>query len=125
VHENTPWKTFFHTCGSIGAFLDDFHEAGVDILNPVQIAAQGMDPLFLKENYGEKFVFWGGGVDSQGVLTFGTPDEVREQVKRNIEIFKEGGGFVFNNVHNVQATVPVENLMAFFETCRKYGVYES
>jgi hypothetical protein len=124
VHENTPWKTFFHTCGSIVAFLDDFHEAEVDILNPVQISAQGMDPLFLKKNYGEKFVFWGGGVDSQGVFSFGTPDEVRKEVRRNIEVFKAGGGFVFNNVHNVQATVPVENLVAFFETYRECGAYE-
>jgi len=123
VHENTPWKTFFHTCGSIVAFLDDFHEAGMDILNPVQISAQGMDPVFLKENYGEKFVFWGGGVNPQDALSFGTPDDVREEVRRNIETFKRDGGFVFNNVHNVQATVPVENLMAFFETHEKYGTY--
>jgi len=123
VHDKTKWKTFYHTCGSIVAFLDDFHEAGVDILNPVQISAEGMDPAFLKQKYGSKFVFWGGGVDSQGSLSFGTPDEVEKEVKENIEVFKTGGGFMFNNVHNIQATVPVDNLIAFFESHAKYGGY--
>jgi hypothetical protein len=123
VHENTKWKTFFHTCGSIVAFLDDFDEAGIDILNPVQISAEGMDPAFLKEKYGSRFVFWGGGVDSQGSLSFGTPQEVEKEVKENIEIFKPDGGFIFNNVHNIQATVPVDNLMAFFESHARYGSY--
>jgi len=125
VHDNTKWKTFYHTCGSIVAFLDDFYEAGMDILNPVQISAEGMDPAFLKEKYGSHFVFWGGGVDSQGSLAFGTPDEVEQEVKQNIETFKAGGGFVFNNVHNIQATVPIDNLMAFFDSRVKYGDYES
>ena len=119
VHENTPWKTFFHTCGSIAAFLDDFAEAQVDILNPVQISAFGMEPELLKEQYGDRFVFWGGGVDSQGVLSFGTPEEVRLQVAHNIEVFSRGGGFVFNNVHNIQTTVPLDNLLAFFATLKK------
>jgi len=123
VHENTPWKTFFHTCGSIAAFMDDFADAGVDILNPVQISASGMEPEVLKEKYGDRFVFWGGGVDSQGVLSFGTPEEVREQVEYNIKTFGKGGGYVFNNVHNIQATVPVENLVVFFETLKEKGQY--
>jgi hypothetical protein len=123
VHTNTDWKTFFHTCGSIVAYLDDFHEAGVDILNPVQISAAGMNPELLKERYGDKFVFWGGGVDSQGSLSFGTPEQVRDEVRQNIETFKKGGGFVFNNVHNIQATVPVENLLALFETLKEHGNY--
>jgi hypothetical protein len=123
VHENTPWKTFFHTCGSIAAFMDDFVDAGVDILNPVQISASGMEPEVLKEKYGDRFVFWGGGVDSQGVLSFGTPEEVREQVEYNIKTFGKGGGYVFNNVHNIQATVPVENLVVFFETLKEKGQY--
>jgi hypothetical protein len=123
VHENTGWKTFFHTCGAIAAFLDDFHEAGVDILNPVQISAKGMEPALLKEKYGQKFVFWGGGVDPQGVLPFGKPEEVREQVERNIVTLGKGGGYVFNNVHNIQATVPVENVVAMFETFREKGKY--
>ena len=123
VHENTEWKTFYHTCGSIAAFFDDFYEAGVDILNPVQVSAAGMDPEILKKEYGDKFVFWGGGVDSQGVLTFGSPEDVSDQVERNIRIFSEGGGFVFNNVHNIQATVPVKNLVALFETLKEKREY--
>jgi len=123
VHENTGWKTFFHTCGSITEFLDDFREAEVDILNPVQISARGMDPAFLKENYGDDFVFWGGGVDPQGTLAFGTPEDVALEVARNLDIFKKGGGYVFNNVHNIQANVPLQNLMAMFETFDRHRVY--
>ncbi len=123
VHENTGWKTFFHTCGSIAEFLDDFREAEVDILNPVQISARGMDPAFLKENYGDDFVFWGGGVDPQGTLAFGTPEDVALEVARNLDIFKKGGGYVFNNVHNIQANVPLQNLMAMFETFDRHRVY--
>lgn len=123
VHENTEWKTFFHTCGSIVVLLDDFKEAEVDILNPVQISAEGMDPAFLKENYGDCFVFWGGGVNPQRTLAFGKPDDVREEVSRNVEIFMKGGGYVFNNVHNIQATVPVENIIALFDTAKEKGVY--
>jgi hypothetical protein len=123
VHENTKWKTFFHTCGSIVALMDDFREAGVDILNPVQISAEGMDPVYLKEKYGNDFVFWGGGVNPQHTLAFGTPEEVKNEVRNNIEVFKKGGGFVFNNVHNIQATVPVPNLVAFFEAHAEYGGY--
>jgi hypothetical protein len=123
VHDNTGWKTFFHTCGSIAAFLEDYIEAGVDILNPVQISAAGMDPKTLKDTYGNEIVFWGGGVDSQSTLSFGTPEDVRRDVSKNIEIFGRGGGFVFNNVHNIQATVPVENLVALFDTFQKHRTY--
>lgn len=119
VHEHTNWKVFFHTCGSIVDFLDDFAEVGVDILNPVQIAAKGMEPEFLKEKYGDTFVFWGGGIDSQHTLPFGSPDDVKREVEKNIQIFGKNGGFVFNNVHNVQATVPLENLLAMFETAKE------
>lgn len=112
VHANTEWKTFYHTCGSIVAFLDDFAEAGIDILNPVQISAAGMSPDNLKQKYGDKFVFWGGAIDVQHTLTFRSADQVREEAKRNVRIFSPGGGFVFNNVHNIQATVPTENIMA-------------
>lgn len=116
VHQHTPWKTFIHTCGSIIEFLDDFAEAGFDILNPVQISASGMDPEFLKKNYGDKFVFWGGGVDTQKTLAFGSPDDVRREVEENTKIFGRDGGFVFNTIHNIQATVPLENLLAMFES---------
>ena len=115
VHEHTTWKTFYHTCGSIVLFLDDFYEAGVDILNPVQVSAGGMEPEILKKNYGDRFVFWGGAVNPQGTLAFGSPEEVREQTRRNVGIFSKGGGYIFNNVHNIQSTVPVENVMAMFE----------
>jgi Uroporphyrinogen decarboxylase (URO-D) len=118
VHANTPWKTFYHTCGSIVAYLDDFAQAGVDILNPVQISAAGMSPEFLKGKYGEKFTFWGGAIDAQHTLAFGTPEQVKEETAHNIAVFSKGGGFVCNNVHNVQATVPIENLIALFETVR-------
>jgi hypothetical protein len=123
VHANTRWKTFYHTCGSIIAYLDDFAEAGIDILNPVQISAAGMSPRFLKEKYGDRFVFWGGAVDAQHTLAFGTPDQVREEAARNIGIFGKGGGFVFNNVHNIQATVPTENMTALFQSIREKGSY--
>jgi len=115
VHAHTQWKTFYHTCGSIVAFLDDFNEAGIDILNPVQVSAAGMSPEILKEGYGDRFVFWGGAVDAQHTLAFGTPEEVKAEAQRNLATFNRGGGFVFNNVHNIQATVPTKNMLALFE----------
>jgi uroporphyrinogen-III decarboxylase len=121
VHQHTRWRTLYHSCGSVVAFLDDFVEAGFDILNPVQLSAEGMDPRFLKDNYGRKLVFWGGGVDTQHTLPFGTPDEVRREVKSNLDIFSAGGGYVFNTVHNIQANIPVENLLAMFETVDAAG----
>jgi hypothetical protein len=123
VHANTGWKTFFHSCGSNTAFLDDFREAGVDILNPVQISAADMDPSFLKDNYGDDFVFWGGAVDAQHTLPFATAEEVEREVIENIGIFKTGGGYVFNNVHNIQAGVPEENILALFQALKKAGNY--
>lgn len=99
--------------------MDDLAEIGVDCLNPVQISAMenmGMTAKKLKAEYGDKFVFWGGGVDTQRVLPFGTPDEVREQTKERVEIFSKGGGFVFSTIHNVVSNVPVENVIAMYET---------
>jgi len=116
VHQNTNWKTFKHSCGAVEGFMPNFIEAGFDIINPVQINARGMDPQVLKDNYGERLTFWGGGVDTQKVLSFGSPEEVRKQILRNCEIFSKNGGFVFNTVHNVQANVPAENLAAMMET---------
>ncbi len=116
VHANTPWKTFFHTCGSIVAFLDDFIDAGVDIINPVQCSAAGMEAQGLKARYGQKLVFWGGGVDTQKTLPFGTAQQVRDEVAERIRVFNPGGGFVFNTIHNIQAGTPTENLLAMFET---------
>ncbi len=123
VHQHTPWKTFIHTCGSVMALIPDFIEAGFDILNPVQTSAAEMDPRELKARFGDRIVFWGGGVDTQRTLPFGTPEEVREQVRERIRIFGRGGGFVFNTIHNVQARVPVENLLALYEAVREYGRY--
>jgi len=120
IHKNTPWKIFYHTCGSIVSLLDDFVEVGVDILNPVQCSAKGMDPHMLKKKYGDKLVFWGGGVDTQRTLPFGTPEEVRREVRERCRIFGEGGGFVFNTIHNIQANTPIENLVAVFETVRSF-----
>lgn len=123
VHRNTSWKTFIHSCGAVEPLIEDFIKVGFDILNPVQTSAAGMDPQALKQRYGDRITFWGGGVDTQRTLPFGTPDEVREQVRERIRIFGKGGGFVFNTVHNVQGNVPVENLLAMYETVREYGVY--
>ena len=115
VHQHTKWKTFFHTCGSIVAYMDDFAEAGVDILNPVQISAAGMAPEALKAEYGDRFVFWGGAVDAQHTLAFGNAAEVRAEALKNAKTFGKGGGFVFNNVHNIQATVPTDNILALLK----------
>ena len=122
VHRHTSWKTFCHSCGSIVALLPDIVEAGFDILNPVQCSAAGMDPQTLKDRFGERITFWGGGVDTQKTLPFGTPEEVRREVKQRIEIFGRGGGFVFNTVHNVQAGTPAENLVALYEAVRESRV---
>ena len=120
IHKNTPWKTFYHSCGSVFAFLNDFVEAGVDILNPVQISAKDMDPKVLKEKYGDRLVFWGGGVDTQKTLPFGNPEEVRNEVTDNCRIFGKGGGYVFNTVHNIQSKVPIDNLMAMFQAVKEF-----
>ncbi|GAP39669.1 uroporphyrinogen decarboxylase family protein [Flexilinea flocculi] len=123
IHTHTTWKTFIHTCGSIMPLIPDIIEAGFDILNPVQISAVNMDPQELKNRFGDQITFWGGGIDTQRVLPFGTAEEVRQQVQRNIEIFGKGGGYVFNPIHNVQSKVPVENLLAMYETVKKFGRY--
>ncbi|MCI5700562.1 MAG: methyltransferase [Lachnospiraceae bacterium] len=114
VHQNTNWKTFYHTCGAITDFLQDFYEMGVDILNPVQLSAKGMDGHMLKKQWGDKFTFWGGGVDTQKTLPFGTPQEVYDEVTERLELFSKGGGFVFNPVHNIQGQTSAENMMAMF-----------
>jgi hypothetical protein len=121
IHAHTAWKTFKHSCGSVYKFLPSFIEAGFDILNPVQCSATGMEPEQLKEKYGDRLVFWGGGVDTQKVLPFGTAAEVREQVLRRCEIFAPGGGFVFNSIHNVQARTPVENIVAMIDAVHEFN----
>jgi hypothetical protein len=118
IHQNTNWKTFKHSCGAIETLMNNLIESGFDIINPVQINAFDMDPRKLKEKYGDKIVFWGGGVDTQGAFAFGTPAQVKEQVKKQCEILNNNGGFVFNTVHNIQANVPFENVIAMFETLK-------
>lgn len=119
IHRNTKWKTFKHSCGAIESFMDLFIASGFDIINPVQINASGMDPRLLKQKYGDRIVFWGGGVDTQGVFAFGTPAQVKEQVKRQCDILNKNGGFVFNTIHNIQANVPFENVVAMLEALKE------
>jgi hypothetical protein len=121
IHDRTPWKTFKHSCGAVASLIPSFIEAGFDILNPVQCSATGMDPLRLKKEFGTDLVFWGGGVDTQKTLAFGTPAEVREEVLRRCEIFGKGGGFVFNAVHNVQANTPAANVAAMIEAVKEFN----
>jgi hypothetical protein len=120
VHQNTPWKVLFHSCGSVSELMDSFVECGVDCLNPIQCDAVGMDPVILKNKYRSKMVFWGGTVDSQSTIMNGTPNDVRRQVNERIEIFSKGGGFVSAIVHNIQSNVPIENVKAVFDTVKKY-----
>jgi hypothetical protein len=121
VHKHTNWKTFKHSCGSVARFYPSFIEAGFDIINPIQCSAAGMDPERLKAEFGSRLVFWGGGVDTQQTLPFGTPAEVREQVLRRLEIFSPGGGFVFNAIHNIQARTPVANIAAMLEAVKEFN----
>jgi hypothetical protein len=123
VHSHTSWKTFIHTDGALMPLLPHFVDAGFDILNPVQFSAKGMDLATLKERFGDALTFWGAGADSQQVLPFGTPDEVRAQVRENLRILAPGGGFVVSTVHNVQPQTPVENLLALYEAVRSTREY--
>jgi len=123
IKARTDAKIFFHSCGSIRAVIPDLIEVGVDILNPVQVSAKGMDSGELKKEFGQEVTFWGGLVDTQGVLGNGTPGQVRDEVKRRIEDFAPGGGFVAATVHNIQANVPPENIVALFETLQEHAAY--
>lgn len=115
VHENTFWKTFYHTCGAISAYMEDFIDMGMDIVNPVQLSAHGMDGKMLKATYGDRLTFWGGGVDTQHTLPSGTPQEVYKEVTERLKLFAPGGGFVFAAIHNIVSDVPVENIMAMYQ----------
>ncbi|MBN2312834.1 MAG: hypothetical protein JXM79_02825 [Sedimentisphaerales bacterium] len=115
IHTHTQWKTLKHCCGGCEPLIEGFIEAGFDILNPVQTSAQGMNPEHLVEKYGGRIVFWGGGVDTQKTLPFGTPDEVRQEVAERLRVFGAKNGFVFNPVHNIQCNTPTENVLAMFE----------
>jgi uroporphyrinogen decarboxylase len=123
IKSKTEAKIFYHGCGAIYEQIPDLIDIGVDVVNPVQVSAEGMDTKHLKEAYGKDIVFWGGGVDTQRVLPFGTPKQVADEVKRRIDDLAPGGGFVFATVHNIQAKVPSENIVTAFDTAMEYGCY--
>jgi uroporphyrinogen decarboxylase len=123
IHQHTRWKTFFHCCGSVYHLIPHFIDAGIDILNPVQTSAANMDPARLKKEFGDRIVFWGGGCDTQQVLGRGNPDEVRQHVRERLNVFAAGGGYVFNQVHNIQANVSAENIIAMFDAAYEFGTY--
>ncbi|HQG47915.1 MAG TPA: uroporphyrinogen decarboxylase family protein, partial [Sedimentisphaerales bacterium] len=115
VHAHTKWKTLKHCCGGCEPLIDGFIDAGYDVLNPVQLSAKGMDPTNLVDKYGDRIVFWGGGVDTQQALPFGTPEEVKAQVVERIKILGAKNGYIFNTIHNIQCNTPTENLIAMFQ----------
>jgi len=121
AHRHSRMKTFLHSCGSIRAILPDLIEAGYDIINPVQTTCRDMDPERLKADFGKDICFWGGGCDTKSVLPKGTPEEVKAHVKRRLEIFMPGGGFVFNTVHNILPEVPPQNIVAMFEAVQEFN----
>jgi uroporphyrinogen-III decarboxylase len=123
ISEHTTWKSFEHSCGSVARLVGLMSDAGLDALNPVQTSAAGMDPRWLKETYGGRLTYWGGGVETQSTLPFGTPDEVSREVAERLKVFGPGGGFVFCPIHNIQADTPPENIVAAYETARELGTY--
>ncbi len=123
IKSRTKAKIWYHSCGSILPYIPDLLDNGIDALNPVQITARGMDPAGLKARFGDRLTFWGGAVNTQKTLPRGTPAEVREEVRRNLAAFMPGGGYVFANVHNIQADVPPDNVLALFDAAREFGVY--
>jgi uroporphyrinogen decarboxylase len=120
IKEHSDMHTFLHSCGSIYKLLPDLIEAGYEIINPVQISSRDMEPERLKKEFGDDITFWGGGADTRRIINHGNPDEVKDHVRQNIEIFSPGGGFVFNTVHNIMPDVPPENIMAMFEAIDEY-----
>ena len=122
IKQGSDVKILYHTCGAVVDFIDDLVDVGVDILNPVQVTARGMDTRELKKRFGDRICFW-GGIDTQKVLPFGTPAEVREEVKRRLDDLADGGGYVLAAVHNIRPEVPPENIMAMIETAAEFGVY--
>jgi len=124
IKSRTSAKIWYHTCGACRDYIPDLLGNGIDALNPVQISAADMEPNQLQAEFGDRLVFWGGAIDSQHVLPQADPATIREHVRRNIEAFKSGGGYVFNNVHNIQAGVPAENVLAMYDAAYEFGVYE-
>jgi uroporphyrinogen decarboxylase len=123
IKEQASVKLFYHTDGAVRPLIPDLLDAGIDILNPVQFTAADMDLKELKQEFGRDLIFWGAGVDTQGILGTGSPEEVKADVKRNIEALAPGGGFVFTTVHDIQPNVPPENIMAMWEAWKSYGTY--
>ena len=123
IRNHSNVHVFLHSCGSIYDFMPDLIDEGVEILNPVQTSAAKMDPKILKKEFGDKLTFWGGGCDTQDILPNATPKEIREHVRQRMEIFKPGGGFVFNQIHNVQSNVPPENVVAMLDAAYEFGSY--
>jgi len=124
IRSRTKAKIWYHTCGACLPFIPDLLDNGIDILNPVQISAANMEPARLKETFGDVLSFWGGGINAQHELPRVSPDAVREAVRKNMEIFKPGGGYIFNSVHNIQAGVPGENIAALYDAAYRHGFYE-
>ncbi len=124
IKGRTDAKIWYHTCGACQAYIPELIDNGIDILNPVQISAAGMAPQMLKDTFGDKLTFWGGAIDAQHVLPMADPARVRDEVRKNLAIFKPGGGYVFNNVHNIQAGVPPENIVALYDAAYEFGFYE-
>lgn len=122
IHQNTSWKTYAHTCGCIVRLLDDIVDMGLDIVNPVQLSAIGMDPQMLKDKYGDRLTFWGGGVDTQHMLPNGTPEEVAAQVIERLDILSKNGGYVFNPIHNIVGNTRAENIWAAFNAVHNYTI---
>lgn len=123
IKENSNLYIFLHSCGAVSDFIPDLIEIGLDILNPVQISAKGMDPEKLKREFGKHLTFWGGGCDTRATLPLGTLRDIREEVKKLIRIFAPGGGYVFNQVHNILANIPPEKVIAMYEAAKNYGKY--
>jgi uroporphyrinogen decarboxylase len=123
IRSGTQAKIWYHTCGACQEFIPDLLDNGIHILNPVQVSARAMDPTELKQRYGRQIVFWGGGIDAQHVLPSAAPARVAQEVRRNLRAFMPGGGYVFNNVHNIQGDVPPENVVALFDTAYEFGFY--
>ena len=124
IKARTSAKIFFHSCGAVRKVIPDLIDAGIDVLNPVQVSASGMDSAELKREFGQSISFWGGTVDSQNVLGTGSVQQVKDDVRRHIEDLAPGGGFVFAPVHNIQRNVPPENVVAMWETLNEYGAYK-
>ena len=120
VHKHSNMHTFIHSCGSMSQFIPDLVSEGIEIINPVQTNCLNMDPATLKKEFGKDVIFWGGGMDPREILNKGNPQMVRDEVKRRLEILAPGGGYIFNNIHNIMPDVPAENIIAMFDEAQNF-----